>query len=84
MFVLIDNVGDARMKAHYSYVCGIQEVDGGEYDITGLRITNSAKSKFVSVVNVQFAISESQLKAIFPDHILEVDFRKELFGFQVL
>ncbi|GBM04546.1 hypothetical protein AVEN_93950-1 [Araneus ventricosus] len=30
LFVLIDNVGGARMKAHYSYVCGIQEVDGGE------------------------------------------------------
>ncbi|GBM72074.1 hypothetical protein AVEN_266495-1 [Araneus ventricosus] len=30
MFALIDNVGAARMKAHFSYVCGIQEVDGGE------------------------------------------------------
>ncbi|GBM66050.1 hypothetical protein AVEN_181127-1 [Araneus ventricosus] len=35
MFVLIDNVGGAKMKAHYLYVCGIQEVDGGEYDMRG-------------------------------------------------
>ncbi|GBL72445.1 hypothetical protein AVEN_115365-1 [Araneus ventricosus] len=30
-------------ESHYSYVCGIQ-VDGGEYDITGLRTTNLAES----------------------------------------
>ncbi|GBN89088.1 hypothetical protein AVEN_185698-1 [Araneus ventricosus] len=51
VFVLIDNVGNARMKTHYSYVCGIQEVDSGEYDVTGLRVANLAKSKFVSIVN---------------------------------
>ncbi|GBM13076.1 hypothetical protein AVEN_101920-1 [Araneus ventricosus] len=51
VFVLIDNVGDVKMKAHYSYVCGIEEVDRGEYDMTGLRITNLAKSKFVLMVN---------------------------------
>ncbi|GBL78997.1 hypothetical protein AVEN_48957-1 [Araneus ventricosus] len=83
MFVLIDNVGSSRMKAHYLYVCRIQEVDGDEYDMTDLRITNLDKSKFDSVVNDQFAISESQLKPIFPDCIFEVDCRKELFGFQV-
>ncbi|GBM60395.1 hypothetical protein AVEN_156953-1 [Araneus ventricosus] len=83
LFVLIDNVGDARMKAHYSYVCGIQKFYCGEYDMTCLRTTNLAKSKFVSVVNDQFAISENQLKATLPDRTFEVDFRKELFGFQV-
>ncbi|GBL88454.1 hypothetical protein AVEN_168490-1 [Araneus ventricosus] len=30
MFVLDDNVGDARMKANCSYICEIQELDGGE------------------------------------------------------
>ncbi|GBN05545.1 hypothetical protein AVEN_39876-1 [Araneus ventricosus] len=35
MFVFIDNVGGARMMAHYSYVCGIQEVDGYEYYMRG-------------------------------------------------
>ncbi|GBM27794.1 hypothetical protein AVEN_269747-1 [Araneus ventricosus] len=40
MFVLIDNVGATGIKAHCSYVCGIQEVDGGEYDLTGLKTTN--------------------------------------------
>ncbi|GBL86853.1 hypothetical protein AVEN_96078-1 [Araneus ventricosus] len=30
LFVSIDKFGGARMKAYYSYVCGIQEVDGGE------------------------------------------------------
>ncbi|GBN08515.1 hypothetical protein AVEN_113920-1 [Araneus ventricosus] len=84
MFVLIDNIGGAKMKAHCSYVCGIQEVDGVEYDTTDLRTTNLAKSKFVSVVNDKFAISDSQLKAILPDRIVEVDCRKELFGFQVV
>ncbi|GBL90528.1 hypothetical protein AVEN_179448-1 [Araneus ventricosus] len=84
LFVLIDNVGDARMKAHHSYICGIQEVDGGEYDIKGLRTTNLAKSKFVSVVNDQLTISESQLKGSLPDRIFEADCRKELFGFQVM
>ncbi|GBL95400.1 hypothetical protein AVEN_154803-1 [Araneus ventricosus] len=59
MFVLIDNVGGARMKAYYSYVCGIQEVDGGEYDMTYLRTTKLAKSKFVSVAKDQFSIFES-------------------------
>ncbi|GBN29713.1 hypothetical protein AVEN_51384-1 [Araneus ventricosus] len=44
-------IGGARMTAHFSYVCWIQEVDGGEYDMTGLRATNLAKSKFDSVVN---------------------------------
>ncbi|GBN52198.1 hypothetical protein AVEN_17457-1 [Araneus ventricosus] len=83
-FVLIDNFGGARMTAHYSYDCGIQEVDGREYDMTDLRTTNLAKSKFISVLNDQFAISECQLKAILPDHIFEVDCRKELFGFRVV
>ncbi|GBL89642.1 hypothetical protein AVEN_104604-1 [Araneus ventricosus] len=30
LLVLIDNIGSTRMKAHFSYVCWIQEVDGGE------------------------------------------------------
>ncbi|GBN36996.1 hypothetical protein AVEN_252675-1 [Araneus ventricosus] len=68
------------MLAHYLYVCGIQEVDGGEYDMTGLRITNLTKSKFVSVVNDQFAISENQLKAIIPYRIFEVDCKKDWFS----
>ncbi|GBN38344.1 hypothetical protein AVEN_223252-1 [Araneus ventricosus] len=72
------------MKAIYSYVYGIQEVDGGDYDMTGLRTTSLAKSIYVSVVNGQFAISESHLKAILSDHIFEEDCKKELFGFQVL
>ncbi|GBN77773.1 hypothetical protein AVEN_100303-1 [Araneus ventricosus] len=59
MFLFIDNVEDARMKAHYSYVCKIQEVDGGEYDMKDLRNINLAKSKFDSMVNDEFAISES-------------------------
>ncbi|GBM98677.1 hypothetical protein AVEN_191889-1 [Araneus ventricosus] len=50
VFVSIDNDGGARMKAHCSYVYGIQEVDGGKYVMTGLRTINLAKSKFVSVV----------------------------------
>ncbi|GBN05117.1 hypothetical protein AVEN_132103-1 [Araneus ventricosus] len=84
MFILINSVGGVRMTASYLYVCGIQEGDGGGYDTTGLRTTNLAKSKFVSVVNDQFAISKSQLKAILPDYIFEVDYRKELFVFQVV
>ncbi|GBN01589.1 hypothetical protein AVEN_36435-1 [Araneus ventricosus] len=84
LFVLIHTVCGARVKAHFSYVCRIQEVDGGEYDMTGFRTTNLAKLKFYSVVNDQFAISESQLKAILPDRIFEVDCRKEIFGFQVV
>ncbi|GBN62879.1 hypothetical protein AVEN_2540-1 [Araneus ventricosus] len=43
LFVFINNVGSARMKAHYSYVCRIQELDGSEYDMTGLRTNNLAK-----------------------------------------
>ncbi|GBM89103.1 hypothetical protein AVEN_114548-1 [Araneus ventricosus] len=84
LFVLIDNVSGTRMKAHYSCICGIQEVDDGEYDMTGLRTTNLAKPKFLSVVNDQFAISEIQLKATLPDRIFEVDCRTELVGFQVM
>ncbi|GBM08643.1 hypothetical protein AVEN_52478-1 [Araneus ventricosus] len=84
LFVLIYNLGGARMKAHYSYVCGIREVDSGEHDMTGLRTTNLAKSIFVSVTNDQFAISESQLKAILPDHIFDIDCSKELYGFHTL
>ncbi|GBL94757.1 hypothetical protein AVEN_244742-1 [Araneus ventricosus] len=68
-------------KAHYSYVCGIQEVDGSEYVMIGYRTINLAKSKFLSVMNDQFAISESKLKAILPGCIFEVDFSKKLFGF---
>ncbi|GBN68567.1 hypothetical protein AVEN_114536-1, partial [Araneus ventricosus] len=77
VFILIDNVGGTRRRTHYSYVCRIQEVGGGdEYDMPGLRTTNLAKLKFASVVNNQFAISESRLKAILPDRIFEVDRRK--------
>ncbi|GBM30627.1 hypothetical protein AVEN_18319-1 [Araneus ventricosus] len=43
LFVLIYNLGDDKIKIHYTYFCGIQEVDGGEYDITGLITTNLAK-----------------------------------------
>ncbi|GBM33232.1 hypothetical protein AVEN_91632-1 [Araneus ventricosus] len=56
MFILIDNFGGAKIKAHYSYVFGIQEVDGGEYDMTDLRTINLAKLKIDSVVNDQFPI----------------------------
>ncbi|GBL76720.1 hypothetical protein AVEN_53405-1 [Araneus ventricosus] len=73
-----------RNEAHYSYVCGIQEVYGSEYDMTGLRTTNLAKSKFVSVMNDQFVISKSQLKDIFLGRIVEVDCRKEFYDFQVV
>ncbi|GBM05089.1 hypothetical protein AVEN_210799-1 [Araneus ventricosus] len=83
-FLLVDNVRGARMKAHYSYVCGIQEVDGGEYDLTSLRTTNLAKSKFVSMAKDQFGIFESHLKDILPDLIFEVDCREVLFGLQVV
>ncbi|GBM13652.1 hypothetical protein AVEN_229613-1 [Araneus ventricosus] len=79
-FVLINNVGGAIMKTHYSYVCGIQGVGGGELDMRGLMTTNLAKSKFVSVINDQFAISESQLKATLSDRIFEV----EVFGFKIV
>ncbi|GBM35847.1 hypothetical protein AVEN_134099-1 [Araneus ventricosus] len=51
MFVMFDNIGDERKKAHYLYVCGIQEVVDCEYETTGLRTTNLSKSEFVSVVN---------------------------------
>ncbi|GBN14274.1 hypothetical protein AVEN_266722-1 [Araneus ventricosus] len=81
-FVLINNVGGSRRTTHYSCVCGIQEVDGGEYDTTGLRTTKLAKSNFFSVVNDQFAISRNQLKALVLDRIFEADRRKELYGFQ--
>ncbi|GBN20190.1 hypothetical protein AVEN_21436-1 [Araneus ventricosus] len=76
LFVLIYNLGGTRMKAHYSYVCEFEEIDSGEYDMTGLKTTTLAKSKFVSMVNGQFAISESQLKSILPDLIFEVYCRK--------
>ncbi|GBM38095.1 hypothetical protein AVEN_40970-1 [Araneus ventricosus] len=49
IFVLIDNVGGTRIKAHYSYVCGIQGLDYGEMDMIDSKTTNLAKSKFVSV-----------------------------------
>ncbi|GBM31987.1 hypothetical protein AVEN_142595-1 [Araneus ventricosus] len=58
LFVFIYNLGGDRMKVHYSYFCGIQEVDCGEYDMAVLRTNNLVKSKFVSVVKDQFAISE--------------------------
>ncbi|GBM05091.1 hypothetical protein AVEN_210800-1 [Araneus ventricosus] len=82
-FLLVDNVGGARMKAPYSYVCGIQEIDSDEYDLTSLRTTNLAKSKFVSMAKDQFGIFESHLKEILPDLIIEVDCREVLFGLQV-
>ncbi|GBO46531.1 hypothetical protein AVEN_156237-1 [Araneus ventricosus] len=81
---LIVNVGGARMNVYYSCVCGIQGVGDDELDMTGLRTTNLAKSKFVSVVNDQFAISESQLKAVLPDSIFEEDCKKKIFAFQVM
>ncbi|GBM71775.1 hypothetical protein AVEN_190639-1 [Araneus ventricosus] len=86
VFGLIDSVVGARMKADYSGVSGIQGVDSGELDMTGLRASNLAKSKFVSVVNDQSAISESEFKviAIFPDGIFEVGCRKEAFSFQIV
>ncbi|GBM89380.1 hypothetical protein AVEN_226944-1 [Araneus ventricosus] len=48
-FVLIDNDRGARSKTHYSHVCGVQGVDGGEFVMTGL-----------SVLNDQFVNSGSQ------------------------
>ncbi|GBM62096.1 hypothetical protein AVEN_49332-1 [Araneus ventricosus] len=76
-----DVEGDVRIMTDYSYVCGIQEFDDGEYDITGLRRTNLTKLKFVSAVNDQFTISESYVNAILPGRISSIDCRKELFGF---
>ncbi|GBN52081.1 hypothetical protein AVEN_200489-1 [Araneus ventricosus] len=83
LFDLKYNVGDNRMRANYSYVYGIKGVYVGELDIIGLRTTNLAKLKFVSVVNVQFAISESQIKVTRPDSIFGIDCIKEVFGFPV-
>ncbi|GBM62654.1 hypothetical protein AVEN_257258-1 [Araneus ventricosus] len=68
LFVLIDS---ARKKAHYLYVCTIQEFDGVEYNMTGLRTTSLVKSKFVSKVNDKFVISKSQLTVIPLYHIFE-------------
>ncbi|GBM31816.1 hypothetical protein AVEN_56917-1 [Araneus ventricosus] len=61
MFVLIDNVEGTRIRAQYSYVCGIHGVDDRELDLTGSKTTNLATSKFVSVENDQFDIFDSQL-----------------------
>ncbi|GBN67168.1 hypothetical protein AVEN_184045-1 [Araneus ventricosus] len=83
LFDLKYNVGDDRMKANYSYICGIKGVEGDELDIIGLRTTYLAKSRFASGVNVQLAISESQIKVTRPDSIFGVDCIKEVFGFQV-
>ncbi|GBL78651.1 hypothetical protein AVEN_65226-1 [Araneus ventricosus] len=80
LFVLIHNLGGKNEGALF-IVCGIQEANGGECDVIGLRTTNLAKSKLASVVNGQFAISENQLKAILPARIFEVGCRKEVFGF---
>ncbi|GBM39218.1 hypothetical protein AVEN_223836-1 [Araneus ventricosus] len=81
-YILINNMGDARMKVRYSYVCRISGVGGGKLGVTGLKTTNLAKSKFVSVVNDKLAISESQFKAILRDTIFEVGCRKEYSFFR--
>ncbi|GBL98019.1 hypothetical protein AVEN_126906-1 [Araneus ventricosus] len=78
--ILIDSVGGTRMKAHYLYTCGIQGVDVG-LEKKGLRNNNLVKSKYVSVVNDQFAITEIQLKDILPDPVFEVDCRRGEFGY---
>ncbi|GBM09706.1 hypothetical protein AVEN_186411-1 [Araneus ventricosus] len=70
LYILIDNVRGVRMKACYLYVCGIQEVDGGELGVTGVRLDNLGKSIFVLVVNDQFEISYIQLKVIIYDLII--------------
>ncbi|GBM30686.1 hypothetical protein AVEN_259558-1 [Araneus ventricosus] len=66
------------MKTYYSYFFRINRNDDCELDMTGMRDTNLGKSKFVFVVNGQFAISENQTKAIFPYPTVEVDGRKVL------
>ncbi|GBM16460.1 hypothetical protein AVEN_94947-1 [Araneus ventricosus] len=71
LYVLIDNVEYAK-----TYVYRIDGVDGGEMDVTGLKSTNLAKSKFALEVDDQFAISENQIKARLPDPIVAVDIRK--------
>ncbi|GBM34090.1 hypothetical protein AVEN_225612-1 [Araneus ventricosus] len=67
---------DTRMKPYHSYVCGIQEDHGGEFDTTAFRTSNLVKSKFVLVVKDKFFISGSQLNAELPDCIFQVDCRK--------
>ncbi|GBL72809.1 hypothetical protein AVEN_128016-1 [Araneus ventricosus] len=69
------NVGGVRIKNIIHTSAGFKNVEGSEYDMTGLRTTNLAKSKFISMV--QFAISESQLKDILPGRIVEVDCRED-------
>ncbi|GBL90055.1 hypothetical protein AVEN_135425-1 [Araneus ventricosus] len=81
MYILINNIGDAIMNTHYSYVYRTNGVDGGELDVTGWRNTNLVQSKFVLLMNNQFAISESQIKSAFSVLIDEVNCRKEVFVF---
>ncbi|GBL90872.1 hypothetical protein AVEN_27983-1 [Araneus ventricosus] len=81
LYILIDNIESARIKTHYSYICGNDGVVANELDVTGLRSTNLAKSKFVLAVNEQFAICESQIKARRPDSNVVIESRKEMLGF---
>ncbi|GBM98330.1 hypothetical protein AVEN_113426-1 [Araneus ventricosus] len=67
-FDLIDNVGNSRMKAHYSLVCGIRSVDSGELYTTCLRTTNLAKLKFVG--KFSFIPVKEMYDAQFPENVI--------------
>lgn len=47
MFVLLDIIGGARLN----YVYQINKVGRNDFEITGLKTVNSAKSKLVIVAN---------------------------------
>ncbi|GBL75974.1 hypothetical protein AVEN_234293-1 [Araneus ventricosus] len=62
-------------------VAEIDSVNSSELDVTDSKRNNLPTSKFVLVVNAQFAISENQIKAILPDPIIEVDDTEDAYVF---
>lgn len=64
--MLVNIIEGAILKTHYAYVYKIEKVSGNYLKVTGIKIVNSAKSKFVIVNNDIFSISKTKPKQSFP------------------
>lgn len=55
----------------HTYIDKISEVDGNESEVTGRKISNSNKSKFVTFDNDKFSISKIEVQAVPPKRVKE-------------
>lgn len=81
-YVLVDFLGGARNKTHYTYLCVVNScLPSQEYVVTGMKSQNNIKTTFCMVENDISTISYSMIKPMLPSPSVESRDRKLFYVF---